>query len=656
MPSVTTDKPAPATPSAQVTKNAFAYLRVSGGPRQKNNDYDPDGLSISAQREAAGNKASSELNAEIVDEFSDPGKSAYVDLHKRTGFLEMLDELKRRNEGEAMHVDYVIVWSLSRWARNQKDYWQTRELVRQAGAQLISVSEPMIGDNSAAAFFTESIIAAKNQYESMQTSENVKRSIYQKAKNGGTYGWTRLGYRNTVDRLPDGRKVAVAEPDPERAPFLTLAFQLYGSGEYSIPQLEAELYRLGLRSRPRTSRPPQKVNSSSLQRILRDAYYAGWVVYKRGTPEQETFSGRHEPLIDQDTFDRVQNLLDAKRTAGERPQIHRHYLKGSIFCGSCGQRLSFGISTGRNGRKYAYFFCSARINRTRCEMRANIRPELIEQAIERHYRERPVQLTAQEVANRTGAIEALAAVSTQAVQQVRKAKSELIDKLKAQQKRLIRLHAEEGDDVSGDAFREERTRLKEEIKAAETSLAETELRLTIETAQLKMALELAEDAALVYASANDTTKRGYNQAFFTKLFITAEWDEGSGQNLACVSADELTEPYAVLLDRRLVAKLKQATRELQASQNPEGGLSRPPSDAAVSIFVNMAEREGFEPSNEVSPVTRFPVAPVQPLRHLSLRSSATASQGYDTRARRAARLPACCPCSPPAQPSPRTSD
>jgi len=32
---------------------------------------------------------------------------------------------------------------------------------------------------------------------------------------------------------------------------------------------------------------------------------------------------------------------------------------------------------------------------------------------------------------------------------------------------------------------------------------------------------------------------------------------------------------------------------------------------------NAAEREGFEPSDEVAPVTRFPVAPVQPLRHLS---------------------------------------
>lgn len=64
-------------------------------------------------------------------------------------------------------------------------------------------------------------------------------------------------------------------------------------------------------------------------------------------------------------------------------------------------------------------------------MRANIRPELIEQAIVRHYRERPVKLTPREIAERTGAIEALAAVSTQAIEQVRKAKTELITKLKA---------------------------------------------------------------------------------------------------------------------------------------------------------------------------------------------------------------------------------
>ncbi len=49
-------------------------------------------------------------------------------------------------------------------------------------------------------------------------------------------------------------------------------------------------------------------------------------------------------------------------------------------------------------------------------------------------------LLAQEVADRTGAIEGLARVSGQAVEQVRRAKAELIDKLEAQQKRLLGLH------------------------------------------------------------------------------------------------------------------------------------------------------------------------------------------------------------------------
>lgn len=56
---------------------------------------------------------------------------------------------------------------------------------------------------------------------------------------------------------------------------------------------------------------------------------------------------------------------------------------------------------------------------------------------------------------------------------------------------------------------------------AKTSLAETERRLTVEQTQLKIALELAEDAALVYASAEPTTKRGYNQAFFVRLYVVA---------------------------------------------------------------------------------------------------------------------------------------
>jgi len=597
MPIASLTKPTTIDPVVPATARAFAYLRVSSDGQVKT-DYTEEGLSINAQREAATDKAV-QLDAEVIKNYSDPGRSAYVDLHKRTGFLTMLDDLKRCNECEATRVDFVIVWSLSRWARNQKDYWQTRELVRQAGAQLVSVSEPMIGDDSAAAFFTESIIAAKNQYESMQTSENVRRSIYLKAKGGGTYGWTRLGYLNGVDQLPDGRKVAIAVPDPERQHFLTFAFQLYASGEYSVSQLRDELYRLGLRSRPRTKRPPQQVGTTSLQRILRDAYYAGWIVYKRGTPDEETFRGRHDALIDQDTFDRVQTLLDTKGVAGERVQRRQHYLRGSVFCGDCGHRLAYGFSRSKSGRRYPYFFCVSRSRGVACAMRTSIRPQLIEEAIQRYYVERPVQLTAEDVAERTQAIEALAAVSSQAVAQVREAKTALIAKLKAQQTRLIRLHAEEGDDISGDAFRDERLRMKQEIHAAEQSLTETELRLTIETEQIKMALELAQDVALAYAQADDATKRSINQAFFKKLYVAPEWDEDQGQTTAQIASAELTDPYALLLAEDLAQGVMAEVEAITAGQRqnkeraPESQSGSPePFGDGCSYFDVMAGSSG----------------------------------------------------------------
>ena len=581
--------PAPTDQPPELTKRAFDYLRVSSDG-QVRTDYDSDGLSISAQREAAIDKAV-QLEAGISHEFSDPGKSAYVDLHKRTGFLEMLDELKRCNEHEATRVDYVIVWSLSRWARNQKDYWMTRELVRQAGAKLVSVSEPMIGDDSAAAFFTESIIAAKNQYESMQTSENVKRSLYQKAKHGGTYGWTRLGYLNDVDKLPDGRRVAIAVPDPERQVFMTHAFQLYATGEYSLSQLSDELYRLGLRSRPRKNRPPQQVNAASLQRVLRDRYYLGEIVYKRGTPEEEVFDGRHEALIDQETFDAVQIRLDEKRVAGERPQKRQHYLKGSVFCDECGRRLVYGLSRSCTGKRYPYYFCVGRVKGSTCTTHTSISPKLIEAAIQRYYVERPMQLTAKDIHKRTQAIEALVAVSQQAVRQVRDAKTHLITKLEAQQDALVDMRFEEKS-ISASVFKRRQAKLETEIEAARTSLAETEQRLTIDAQHLRMALELAGNVAEVYAQADEPTKRGYNQAFFKKLYVIPEWDE-DGRLIVRITRAELTEPYALLLaDNLAVDVLSEAEAIAQRASESQSGSPKPFAVVDSSYFIKMAGREG----------------------------------------------------------------
>jgi site-specific DNA recombinase len=618
--SPTTFRSEPAdTTVVQGTKRAFAYLRVSSDGQVKT-DYSEDGLSIDAQRAGATEKAQG-LDAEIVAEFSDPGRSAYVDLHKRTGFLEMLDELKRRNARAATRVDYVIVWSLSRWARNTVDHWQTRKVVSEAGARLISITEPMAGEDSAAAFLYESMIATHNQFQSMQTSENVKRGLKQKASVGGTYGWAHLGYLNDVDRLPDGRQVATVVPDPDRHHFLTLAFQLYATGEYALSQLADELHTLGLRSRPRRNRPPQKVDTSALQRVLRDRYYLGLIVYKRGTPDEQVFEGRHEPLIDPETFEVVQSRLDEKRVASERPQKHQHYLRGSLFCGECGRRLIFGFSRSKSGQRYPYYFCIGRMKRSGCAVDRHMSPKLIEQAIQRYYVERPVQLSAEQVRRRTKAIEALVAVSQQAITQVKEAKTRLIQQLEAKQDSLVDMRFQEKS-ISAAVFKRKQATLEDELAAAHESLAETEGSLQLNAKHLRIALELAEDAAAVYRAASEQTKRGYNQAFFTRLYVLPEWDEAEGQMVVSITGAELTEPYAVLLADGLAESIQaeaEAIAAQAAKRAPESrsGSPKPFAVSSCANFVKLAEREGFEPSNEVSPVTRFPVAPVQPLRHLS---------------------------------------
>jgi site-specific DNA recombinase len=536
----------------------------------------------------------------------------------------MLEELKRCNEHEATRVDYVIIWASDRWARNTVEHFQAHDMVRATGARLVSITEPMIGEDTPESFYFEGMKAVQNQYDSMRTGRAVKGGLRRKAMIGGSYGGRRLGYIKTIVQLPDGRQISGVGLDPDRHDFIRAGFALYASGEYSLSQLANELYRLGLRGQAIKGRSGDKVGVAAWHRMLRNPYYAGQLVYKRGTPDEQVFEGRHPQLIDQATFDIVQTRLDEKRVAGERPQKRRHYLRGSVFCGDCGHRLIYGFSRGKNGQRYPYFFCVSRTRGSTCEMHSSISPKLIEQAIQRYYVERPVQLSSEQVERRTAAIEALVAVSQQAVSQVKAAKTRLIRALEDKQDALVEMRFSEKS-ISAAVFKRKQATLDDELDAAHASLVETETTLQLNAEHLRLALELAENVAAVYQGGDQQLKRGYNQAFFTKLYVMPERDEDAGQMVVRITGAELTEPYAVLLAEDLAENVlaeAEAIKARAAKRAPESqGGSPKPFAAGCSYFVKMAERGGFEPPNEVSPVTRFPVAPVQPLRHLSMDGS-----------------------------------
>lgn len=66
------------------------------------------------------------------------------------------------------------------------------------------------------------------------------------------------------------------------------------------------------------SRPAKPLALNQLHRLLRSPYYRGVVVW-----QGVEHPGRHEPLVDDGTWQRVQDTLSAKRT-GEKERVHKH--------------------------------------------------------------------------------------------------------------------------------------------------------------------------------------------------------------------------------------------------------------------------------------------------------------------------------------------
>ncbi len=175
------------TPTATAEKRAVLLLRVSSDG-QVNKDYDAEGLSLPAQRDACARLAE-QLGATVVDEYVEPGTSGGF-MHKRKVFQAMLARIE--DEGD---IDFVIVWSISRFARNQEDHWTAKGLITRAGASLVSVKE-RIGGTGSGDVVLEGVLAAVAHGRRIEIAEDVRRGIRQKAKVGGTPFRAPLGYVN----------------------------------------------------------------------------------------------------------------------------------------------------------------------------------------------------------------------------------------------------------------------------------------------------------------------------------------------------------------------------------------------------------------------------------------------------------------------------
>lgn len=177
-----------------------------------------------------------------------------------------------------------------------------------------------------------------NEWYLEDLSENIRAVLAHKRQQGEYLGSRPLyGYRKD----PADRHRLL--PDPDRADTVRWIFgrALAGRGRGTIAR---ELNAQGVTSPGGGGH----WTPTAVGRILRNEMYTGTLVqgrYRRvdyksnrtaARPPEEWIRspGRHEPLVDAETFRRVQEILDSRVKSDGRGDVH--LLAGLVFCGSCG--------------------------------------------------------------------------------------------------------------------------------------------------------------------------------------------------------------------------------------------------------------------------------------------------------------------------------
>ena len=300
--------------------DAVTYTRVSSKEQLK------EGFSIPAQRSLLQRYAR-EHELKIVAEFSDDETAKTTG---RTDFTKLVTYLKQHKK-----VRIILVEKTDRLYRNLKDYLTLEEL----GAEIHFVKEASIisstSHSSAKFLHGIKVLMARNYIENL--SEEVKKGMHEKARQGGYPTMAPVGYTNT--------KASVGIiPDPLRATHIKELFEAASTGCFSLRDLVSLARRRGL-----TGRMGRPLGKTKIAFLLQNEVYTGWFTWGG-----KRYQGKYEPLITRRLFDEVQDALAGR--SKPRKREHTFTYTGLLRCATCGGMLTGDIKKER----YVYYACRGR--------------------------------------------------------------------------------------------------------------------------------------------------------------------------------------------------------------------------------------------------------------------------------------------------------
>ncbi len=335
-----------------------AYCRVSTELEEQQNSYQ---VQIAYYTDLINKKKEWTL----AGIFADEGISG-TQTKKRTEFNRMIRMCKNKK------IDLVITKSISRFARNTVDCLEYVRQLKDLGIGVIFEKEN-INTLTMTSEFMISLYGSFAQAESESISKNVswgKEKACREGKVQFQYKYL-LGYKKGADGKP--------EIVPEEAEIVRLIYNLFLDG-YSLSNIKKVL-----ESKEFLTSTGKKIwNVSHIQSILKNEKYVGdallqktftsdcithKVVKNHGERPMYLVTNHHDPIIDRDTYNRVQQELarrNSKRkisdkTVTEQGKYSSKYaLSELLICGHCGTPYRRTTWAAR-GKKQIVWRCLSRL-------------------------------------------------------------------------------------------------------------------------------------------------------------------------------------------------------------------------------------------------------------------------------------------------------
>lgn len=370
---------------ARKRQNCYIYTRVS-------TEMQVDGYSLEAQKERLRSEAK-HRGMKIVGEYSDEGKSG-KNVTGRPEFRKMLSDIKAGKDD----VQYVLVFKLSRFGRNAADTLNSLQYIEDYGVNLLCVED---GIDSAGKLMI-SVLAAVAEIERENIKEQTMAGRQQKARDGlWNGGFAPYGYKLVA---VEGQKSKMLVINEDEAKLVKLIYEKYLSG-MSVNAVAKWLNDNGYRKTVRQNGTVPLISDHFVKGVLDNPVYAGKIAYGRRKTEKiegtrnefhvvkqdkdsyKLYPGKHEPIIDEETWYKVKvkRMKNAFKREKTHSLLHEHVLSGIVKCPVCGAPM-YGV-VNRKKKKGSeefytdmwYYICKNRkmVSGHPCDYKKHIRQEEI---------------------------------------------------------------------------------------------------------------------------------------------------------------------------------------------------------------------------------------------------------------------------------------